>query len=321
MKKIGGFFELEIPKKGSLYHENAIKLSTGRACLNYILQHLKPTKVFLPYYCCNALYEPMVLNNIDFEFYEIDESLELNITPTLKPSEYIIYCDFFGIKSEYSDTLIEHYKGQLIIDNTHSFYHQGYQNNFSFTSARKYFGVPDGAFLYGPNDLVLSQNFNRNTSISIDHNLLSLLGKQDAAFKKYLAYEKRLGSDVEGISVVSENLLSTIDYQEVMRIRNRNYNYLFQEFRSDNRLFISENEKDCFCYPLLLDKPLDKNKLYAQNIFVPNLWFEITERANARNYKFECKLSTELLPLPIDHRYSLDDMKRMIKTVRQLIND
>lgn len=72
MKSIGGFFELEIVEGNSLYHDNAIKLSTGRACLNYILKTRKPSKVYIPFYCCNALIEPIILNDIEYEFYSID---------------------------------------------------------------------------------------------------------------------------------------------------------------------------------------------------------------------------------------------------------
>lgn len=318
-KKIGGFFELEIPKKGSLYHENAIKLSTGRACLNYILQYVKPVKVYLPYYCCNSLFEPMILNNISYEFYKIDETLEIKELPSLKENEYLIYCDFFGIKSKYIDDLIFKLKNKIIIDNTHSFFHKGYKDNFSFTSARKYFGVPDGAFLYGPINDSFGLKYGRNKNATINHNLLSLIGHQEEAFKEYLKYEESLGSTIEGISIVSENLLSNIDYDEVRRVRNENYNYLYREFNNDNKLFITENEQDYFCYPLLLEKPIDKNKLYAENIFIPNLWIEIVKRKDAVNYKFERKLSTELLPLPIDHRHNTEDLKRMVQAIRKLI--
>lgn len=37
MKEIGGFFELELPQKEE-YHSKAIRLNTGRNCLEYILK-------------------------------------------------------------------------------------------------------------------------------------------------------------------------------------------------------------------------------------------------------------------------------------------
>ena len=319
MKAIGGFFELELRQRESLYHNNSIKLSTGRACLNYILKLLKPSKVFLPFYCCNALYEPILLNGIQYEFYPINKDLEISIHPKLKTSELLLYCDFFGIKTHYVNTLLEMYSQKLIIDNTHSFFHRGYATcNFSFTSARKYFGVPDGAFLYGPKHKKPDVNIKRNRKISIDHNLNRLLGFQEKAYSEHVEYEKNLNSDLQKISIFSEKLLTTINYSEVRKSRNNNFNYFREEFSSLNKLYISKDETDCFCYPLLLDKPIVKKRLYEAKIFIPNLWLDVINRKQNIDYTFECKLSKELLPLPIDHRYSIDDLQRInlfIKTI------
>ena len=145
MKNIGGFFELEIPKGYSLFHDEAIKLSTGRACLHVILKVNNYTKVYLPFYCCDALFEPLDLLGINYEFYNINSNLELDFNIDLKATEAIIYCNFFGIKANYIKELINVFKAHLIIDNSHAFFVKNYLSNASFTTARKYFGVPDGA--------------------------------------------------------------------------------------------------------------------------------------------------------------------------------
>ena len=50
-------------------------------------------------------------------------NLEIETLPILGKGEYIIYCDFFGIKSYYTKNLSNQYGKNLIIDNTHSFLH------------------------------------------------------------------------------------------------------------------------------------------------------------------------------------------------------
>lgn len=317
MKKIGGFFELELQKGDSLYHDNAIKLTTGRACLNYILKSYIPNKVYVPFYCCDALFEPMIINDIEYEFYSINNKLEIDDLPKLKNNEIIIYTDFFGVKSHYTNKLIDIYKNQLIIDNTHSFFSKEFRSeNASFTSARKYFGVPDGAFLYIPENLKSHINMRRNNKVSAIHNIHSLLGQQNIAYAEYVEHEKSLGSEIEEISILSEILLSSLDYAKIRDIRNRNFNFLRIELNQINKLVIDENEKDSFCYPLLLSKPILKKELYKENIFIPNLWLDTTKRDQSNDFDFECRLSTELLPLPIDHRYSIADMKRVIKVIK-----
>ena len=321
MKKIGGFFELELAKSGSIYHDDAIQLSTGRACVNYMLQVVKPSKVYVPFYCCDALFEPMIINKIPYEFYKITDQLEIENLPQLDSGELLICCDFFGIKSNYIDKLRTIYGKQLIIDNSHSFYQKDYPSHISFTTARKYFGVPDGAFLYMTNNDSIDRKIKRNTSISIDHNLHSLIGLQDLAFSEFSAYEKSLHSRIEGISVISERLLSHVDFNEVRARRNKNFDFFRKEFNNINTLEILDNEVDSFCYPLLLSKPISIKALHEEKIFIPTYWIDTVNRLGSEAYDFECKITTELLPLPIDHRYTIEDLKRVSESIHKKIKD
>jgi len=75
LKPIGGFFELETPPLGSGYHPKALALSNGRACMRWILENEKPLRVYIPFYTCYALYEPMESMGIEVVFYSIDETL------------------------------------------------------------------------------------------------------------------------------------------------------------------------------------------------------------------------------------------------------
>ena len=76
MKPIGGFFEFEFSQGGTLYHQGAIPLSTGRACLNLIIQETKPKKIHVPFYVCDALLKPIIANHIPFEPVNVGEFLE-----------------------------------------------------------------------------------------------------------------------------------------------------------------------------------------------------------------------------------------------------
>uniref|UniRef100_UPI0026ED5FEE hypothetical protein n=1 Tax=Nonlabens dokdonensis TaxID=328515 RepID=UPI0026ED5FEE len=228
MKAIGGFFELEIADGDSLYHDGATKLATGRACLNLILQIKKYNKIFIPYYCCNALFEPMVLLGINYEFYSINENFEINENIYLGPNDVIIYCNFFGLKSNYVNKLIAKYEGQIIVDDTHSFFTKGYHDAISFTTARKYFGVPDGAFLYYPEKLP-QLSFEANNKISVSHNVNRLIGHNDLAYEQYTAYEDSLDSSINKISLLSEKILKTVNYLSVQKSRNENFDFYHEK--------------------------------------------------------------------------------------------
>jgi hypothetical protein len=319
MKNIGGFFELEIAEGNSLFHDDAIKLSTGRACLNLILEIKKYSKVYVPYYCCDALFEPMKLKGITYEFYGINKQLEIIDELNLKPNEAIIYCNFFGIKKQYVDKLIEMYGAQLIIDDTHSFFTQGYSANASFTTARKYFGVPDGAFLYFPQDSFFFKS-KRNTEVSIKHNFNRLIGLHKKAYQQYTIYEESLDSSINEISIVSEKILKTVDYESVIRKRNENFEYYKKELKSFNQLYIDNSVNNCFCYPLLLNSPIEKKLFFKENIFIPSYWLDVTRRKRGEKYSWENKLSLDLLPLPIDHRYDEESLRRVVDFIKEHTN-
>lgn len=68
MTAIGGYFGLELNNKNE-YHSKAIRLNTGRNALEYILRTKKYHKIYLPYYTCKVLLEPIIKLNLLYEFY------------------------------------------------------------------------------------------------------------------------------------------------------------------------------------------------------------------------------------------------------------
>jgi hypothetical protein len=309
---IGGFFELELRKNNNTYHQQAIPLSTGRACLHLLLTIIKPKKVYVPFYTCDALYEPLITNNIDFEYYVINEFLELKHPPTLNADELLIYINYFGTKNSYAESLSIEYKEKLIIDNTHQFFFKGYDKSPSFTSARKHFGVPDGAYLYAEIPRKVLSKIPKNDNISITHSFLRLMNQQETSYQAFLDYEKSLDDKISYMSDVSQKLLGQIDFNHIKLLRMSNFITLHNGLKYWNRLHITSDDLiSPFCYPLLLSKAIDKKQLYDKGIFIPSLWNDIFER-ELSDFAFEKRITKNLLPLPIDHRYSKNEMEFMI---------
>ena len=81
MDAIGGYFSLELPIHEE-YHKYALKLNTGRNCLEYILRCRHYSKVYIPYYTCDVILEPLQKLGIAFDFYHIN--LDFEITDEIK---------------------------------------------------------------------------------------------------------------------------------------------------------------------------------------------------------------------------------------------
>jgi len=76
MEAIGGYFSLELPLREE-YHKGALRLNTGRNCLEYILRSREYKKVYIPYYTCEVILEPFKKTGTEYEYYHINSELEL----------------------------------------------------------------------------------------------------------------------------------------------------------------------------------------------------------------------------------------------------
>jgi hypothetical protein len=312
MRPIGGFFELELPSEGKHYHPDAIGLSTGRACLGVFNDQVKPKKVFVPYYTCDATYHPFQLRDIPLSYYEIKVDLEPLFLPQLNEGEYFLYTNYLGVKEDYVLKLREYYGSQLLVDNTHCFFQKGYEGIWSFTSARKHFGIPDGAFLYSGSKL--EANFPAFEGITLSPYFNRFLGNQALAFQQYQEYEASLNCKIHGISHYSERMLGVVDFEKVREKRIENFNYLQDTLKDQNQLGVMDSQSP-FCYPLWPKKEIKHRDFHQNKVFIPSYWKEIQSRINSEN-SFSVALSNQLLPLPIDHRYGKEEMDRMIEIVQ-----
>ena len=70
MEAIGGYFELPDYEEGVFPHQDGILLNTGRNALEYILRSIGDAKrVYLPYYTCEVVLEPLKKLHIPWTFY------------------------------------------------------------------------------------------------------------------------------------------------------------------------------------------------------------------------------------------------------------
>jgi hypothetical protein len=319
MKPIGGFFELENIRKREMpfLHQDAISLSSGRASLNFILKTLRPSLVYVPFYTCNALLQPIWLNNIAYEFYPINEHLEPAGGIELQDGQYLIYINYFGIKSAAVENLISKFGNKLIVDNSQAFFEPEHRGIFSFNSARKFFGVPDGSFFYSP--VRVAETFEENENYSTNHLINRALGNFETAYKEFQDYGQTISCEVRKISTLAHKILKTIDYERVAEIRKRNYLYLQDQLGIYNRMdSYLDSKKVPLCYPLLPDRFMDKKKFYENGIYIPTFWEDVVERDGSR-FQFEKKLSRALLPLPVDHRYNEKDLGRVSQFVKEYL--
>jgi hypothetical protein len=319
MSAVGGFFELEIAKHGAPPHQAAATLTSGRACLREIVRRLRPRRMLVPFYACDAVIEPLTAEAIAVDYYGLTPSLEPSVPTELLPEQCLLYINYFGLKNDTAARLASTFGARAIIDDTHAFFADGYPTSWSFNSARKFFGVPDGAYLFGPDPV--TEMFEPNRDVLFAHLVNRLLGNAAEAFAQYQEAERQVTTEPRGMSVVSERLLHSIDYDSVARTRRRNYAMLHARFGDRNLLSeIATLGDDAvpFCYPLLVDRDVAHEELWKQSLFVPKLWPEVMAR-DGEGFAADRIFAARILPLPIDHRYDGRDMDRLAEGVARVL--
>ena len=90
IKVIGGYFELAEKDCDSGHMPvDGIALNTCRNALEYIILQLADAKrIFVPYYTCEAVIEPLNRLPIEYEFYHINEQLEITEELVIGKGDY-----------------------------------------------------------------------------------------------------------------------------------------------------------------------------------------------------------------------------------------
>ena len=73
-KEIGGYLELE-RFTGPMLHENALALSSGRACLSYLIEQRKIRKIALPDFNCDIVEAVCRAHEVKIRFYPVGADL------------------------------------------------------------------------------------------------------------------------------------------------------------------------------------------------------------------------------------------------------
>lgn len=317
MKEIGGFFELEIPT-GKEYHVNApVKLNYGRNALSYLIQIKKIKKIYLPFYCCSSILETVYASNINFEFYHIDNQFYPISTLNLLENEYILYINYFGVNDIQVRNMVNNHKN-IIIDNTQSFYSKPIKHVDTFYSARKFFGVPDGSYLY--TDILMTEKLSTHTSYNYMSHLLKRIDLSAAeAYVEYTSNEENIKNiGLKEMSSLTQRLLNGIDYKNIKKIRKQNFDFLHKNLGSKNELsFDLEESSVPMVYPFKIATKGLRKFLISNSIFVATYWNEVLNIKDVSDY--EKKLVEFTLPLPIDQRYSLTDMLRIVSLINNFL--
>jgi hypothetical protein len=314
---IGGFFPFlsGISLWGKGIPQNGQFFDSGRSALWHILTLNTPKKVFIPYYLCSSVLDVFSKLNIAVEKYELNSSLMPICVPKLKSGEIFYLVNYFGLNRDFATDLAKQLGEKLIIDDTHDLFSDPILNSWVFRNIRKSVGLPDGAILFGPLEVELKKL--QRTPFILTPGILRRFRLNQRAWNSFKESENRFETFPHLESRLIKIFTRFIDSYNITKIRSQNFHQLHNFFMSRNLLSIQPFQGTPWCYPLLLSESISRETLARHGLFIPQLWPEVS--SDNQTPSWEKFLSSNLLPLPIDHRYNKSEIEKMIKIIESLI--
>lgn len=318
MKAIGGYFSFELPVvKRDYIHKDGIHLNSGRNALEYILRSISDIKfLWIPYYTCDVILEPLRKLNISYSFYSINDFLELADDIKLGANEYILVTNYFGIKDSYIRNLSTRYGNRLIIDNAQAFYATPLDGVKTIYSPRKFVGIPDGGIAYMDNGLDIN-DFEQDISYNrCSHMLKRMDLGAEAGYTEFRENSHLMKNQpVKRISNFTLIMLGSIDFKSIQGQRKENFKRLHEKLSDINQLHIPD--MDTFAcpmvYPFYSSDSTLKKRLIENKIFVATYWPNVMDWCKPADIEYQ--LANQIIALPIDQRYGTEEMNYIIKII------
>ena len=319
IKAIGGYFELaDVDCENGRMPVEGIALNTCRNALEYIILQLTDVKrVFIPYFTCEAVVEPLKRLPIEFVFYRINEQLEIYEELVLEEGDYIIANNYFGIKDKYIANLAEKYGERLIVDNAQALFSPMIPGIKAVYSTRKFVGVADGGFAFGVSAESALKYETDNTLGRDSHLYIRKEKGAEAGFKDYQTNECKLNNQpIKRISPQTSSILLKIDYNLIVEKRRNNFQFISKALGSKNQFQLpSIDSFICpMVYPFMTNDESLRERLIKNKVFVARYWPNVLEWCKEED--FEYRLATQIIPLPIDQRYGKNDMERILEIIK-----
>lgn len=315
MREIGGYIELDT-YHGLMLHKGAIALNCGRNALAYLCEAKAITNIYIPDFLCDSVSKLLDRIGVQHHRYSIEDNF-LPVEFDLPEGAWLYVVNYYGqLSNEILVQLHQSYPN-MIVDNAQSYYQMPVPGVDTLYTCRKYFGVADGAFLY--TDVKITGEVERDESYD---RMRFLLGRYERSasefYAEYSANNKLFAEEpIKRMSQLTENLLHGIDYERVADQRQENFAYLHHELKAINGLQLSVPH-GAFMYPLLLDQGTAIRKVMQQRkIYIPTLWPNVLQECPEDSIAY--RYAANILPLPVDQRYNLEDMKYIVEELMDIL--
>ena len=312
---IGGYLQLELPRAGAQYHRDALRFQSSRAAFLALLRAAQPSAVWMPWYICGSMLEPLVMAGIPIKRYELDERLRVK---SAEPAdgEWLLYVNYFGLCDSNVDDVLDRFpRERVVIDNAQAFFAQPRDCLATLYSPRKFVGVPDGGYLVTNEAISTPAAVDRGSLDRCVHLLKRIADEAESGYADYAAAEESLKlQEPKRMSALTQRLLAGIDYDDVRARRVENFAFLHEKLQRCNHFSFKANPVAVpLCYPYLGAPAGMREELRAQRIYTPSYWPEVATTESMPDFERNVPGSTVFLPC--DQRLSRAQLDMMVRSL------
>lgn len=311
--EIGSFIEMQFSKGMEYYsgNKNIARLNSGRAAIWHAYRMTRCSSIWIPYYQCETVREFLNRKNVKIKYYHID----LHFHPIdLNPSkdEAVLIVNYYGIMSYDTIQTISCMYENVIIDNSQAFFSTPIKHSINVYSARKFIGVPDGAYVIGTDAekylAEYEQGFSSDTALFLLQRIE--YGCEGKTYQTRTVNEQRIDTeDIMKMSKLTRTILDGTDYEYIKEKRRENFSYACRCFGAINMINPEEYYDDScvpMVYPLVVeDEELLPKLLHAKH-FQGHWWTWVLNSVGTNC--FEKWISKYMIPITIDQRYGVEEL-------------
>lgn len=312
--EIGSFIDIELPNGREYYvgDRNVARLNSGRAAIYHAVVRLGAKTVWLPYYQCGTVRDFLRNKGIVVKYYHIDKSFNpVDLTP--KNDEAVVVVNYYGIMSETRLKYLAKRYEKVVVDNSQAFFAKPLEGTVNVYSARKFVGVPDGAYVIGDGAEIGVCEYPLCHSSDTAAFLLMRCeyGCEGKGYAARTLNEERIDQeDIMQMSKLTRKLLDAADYQRNKAKRRENFEIADRLFRDINKLD-AKMYYDGTCVPMVYPLVVEDDGLLARLLenrhFQGHWWSYLLNEMPFDS--FEYWLSRYIIPITIDQRYGEEELK------------
>jgi len=313
---------------------------SGRYLFYEFLKYFKKKsikKVFLPSYLCPELLDPVKKLDFEIEFYNVnfDKIIDIN----LKKNSVILMIHYFGKNLKNISQIEKNLKtnSYIIEDLSHVYLNNKFNKlssakNYFFTM-RKHFGCMYGGFssLNTKNKNKLNKNsiydeVLKNAFLKFNY-IKNYINKskfiEDTYLDSFKKFESKITKKYAQIKI-PHNIIKKIkseNYENAILRRQTNWKIVDQQLKNKfEKVFSNYSETEVPLGYVIMTNKRDKirDKLISKSIFTHINW-NLPNRISISNFPKSFKNSKRILTIPIDQRYSAEQVSLLANVVKRVI--